>query len=280
MTTQLQLQHFAVLTLTKIHLTGSILLYCTTNNPCHLSCYYTKRRPGIHRTTRLLRGSGVPWGAYWCFVGWTFVPQLEAGDTLTHTFIVPDWTIYHTKWFAFRGTVAGQLSPSASCIFEWQHTGLDLILNPSFEDWSAPSGDAPDHWAYPPSPHHNVNYKDDEIKVDRHYSCRTDNPTLYGNFYLWQELDPTLLSNLPFTFRMAYRGKNLFTNNLFIRAEGDVIRQGIAFPTKEYEWEYFNIPLTMPSNLTRLYIRAQNWNQGFPLPFQTWHDNCLVYYTP
>ncbi|GAH09475.1 unnamed protein product [marine sediment metagenome] len=103
---------------------------------------------------------------------------------------------------------------------------------------------------------------------------------LFGNYYIWQELDFSLLDNLKLTFTMDYRGKDHFLNNLFIKAEGHVIRQGIARPTLDYTWETFSIPLTMPNNLTRLFIRAQNFNQGFPLPFQTWWDNCQVLYTP
>ena len=70
----------------------------------------------------------LPWGVYYCFVAWQSVEQTEAGDTLIHTFEVPDWSYCQIKWLAFRGTVAGELSPSVSPIFKHHHPGMPTIL--------------------------------------------------------------------------------------------------------------------------------------------------------
>ncbi|MBA7580709.1 hypothetical protein ES708_22603 [subsurface metagenome] len=124
MTSSLELQHFAVLTIAYSHTATSVIITITTNNPCHLTCYYTDKAPGRHRTARNQRGLTLPWGAYYCFVAWKEVEQIEAGDTLIHTFEIPDWSYCQTKYHAFRGTVAGELSPSVSALFKHHHPGL------------------------------------------------------------------------------------------------------------------------------------------------------------
>ncbi|MBA7577511.1 hypothetical protein ES708_19364 [subsurface metagenome] len=124
MTTALELQHFAVLEVLYLHKPASIIITCTTNNPCHLTLYYTDKQPVRHTTSLVKRGVALPWGAYFCFVAWKSVEQQEAGDTLIHTFEVPDWSYCQTKWFTFRGTVAGQLSPSVSALLKHHHSGV------------------------------------------------------------------------------------------------------------------------------------------------------------
>ncbi len=95
--------------------TATIVL--TTNTPCHLSMYWTTKQPWVHRKERIVRGLTVPWDAYWCFAAWTENEQEEPGDTLAHTFVKPGWQYCETRWFCFRGTVEGVLSPSDSPIF-------------------------------------------------------------------------------------------------------------------------------------------------------------------
>lgn len=124
MTTALELQHFAVLTISYFHLASSIFIVTNTNNPCHLTLYYTDKEPVRHPTSVVKRGLALPWGAYWCFVAWNTVEQQEAGDTLIHTFEVPDWSYCQIKWFTFRGTVASELSPSVSALLKHHHPGV------------------------------------------------------------------------------------------------------------------------------------------------------------
>ena len=124
MTTLLELQHFAVLEVSYLHKPTSIVITCHTNNPCHLTLYYTDKEPVRHATSLVKRGLAIPWGAYFCFVSWKSVEQQEAGDTLTHTFEVPDWSYCQIKWLCFRGTVAEVLSPSVSALLKHHHPGL------------------------------------------------------------------------------------------------------------------------------------------------------------
>jgi len=65
----------------------------------------------------------VPWGTYFCFVSYKLVEQAEPGDTLIHTFSIPEWEYCQTRWFFFQGTVDGLESPSFTCIFEYHHPG-------------------------------------------------------------------------------------------------------------------------------------------------------------
>jgi len=124
MTTELELQHFAVLDLSYSHTATAIAITCATNNPCHLTCYYTEKEPLRHATSRVVRGLALPWGAYFCFVAWQTIEQIEPGDTLIHTFEIPAWSYCQTKWLCFRGTVAGAPSPSASALFKHHHPGI------------------------------------------------------------------------------------------------------------------------------------------------------------
>jgi len=98
----------------------------TTNVPCHLSMFWTTKQPWVHRQARIVRGLAVPWDAYWCFAVWTENEQEEEGDTLVHTFIKPDWKYCETRWFCFRGTIEGELSPSDSAIFSKHYDGKYL----------------------------------------------------------------------------------------------------------------------------------------------------------
>lgn len=118
MTLILDLLYFAVLNISYSLYNTGILITISTNNPCHLTCYYTDKEPLKHATARTIRGITLPWGNYFCFVAWKTVEQTEPGDTLIHTFNLTDWLGCQTRWFTFRGTVEEQLSPSAGPIFE------------------------------------------------------------------------------------------------------------------------------------------------------------------
>lgn len=123
MPTALELQHFAVLDIAYTHYVAGLYICIKTNNPCHLTCYHTNNQPFRHATTIEKRGLVLPWGAYWCFNAWQEVEQTEVGDTLYHTFEVAPWMALQTKWFAFRGYVGSNLSPSVSAVFMHKHPG-------------------------------------------------------------------------------------------------------------------------------------------------------------
>lgn len=119
------LDHFAIMIITYTFTPTAVIIYIRTNNPAHLTCYYTDTPPRKHHTTRIIRGATVPWGVYFCFVGWVALEQQEAGDTLAHTFIFPDWQYCKTLYFTFRGTVGEKISPSVGPIFQ-KHNSLQL----------------------------------------------------------------------------------------------------------------------------------------------------------
>ncbi len=134
MTTSLELQHFAVLDIIQFSHSTGILIITTTNNPCHLTCYYTNKTPLRHATTLIKRGVALPWGAYFCFVAWNSLEQQEAGDTFTHTFDLTPWPICETRWFAFRGTVEGVISPSVSALIKKHYDGPTPLQKFEFYD--------------------------------------------------------------------------------------------------------------------------------------------------
>lgn len=117
------IDNFATLGLQKIHLISSVFIILSTSVPCHLTLYYTDQKPQRHKTSRIERGLEIPWGAYFCFVAWKEVEQMEPGDTLYHTFCITPWEYCQTKWFTIRGNVDSILSPSVGPIFEQHHPG-------------------------------------------------------------------------------------------------------------------------------------------------------------
>lgn len=117
-----QLQHFVVRKITYTPTLTGYLVTCYTNNPCHLSLRWTSITPAKHVNPRLVRGAVVGTYIDQCFVAYTDIEQNEAGDTYTHTFTVDPWPYCETRYFYFWGTVDGNLSPSASCIFYYHST--------------------------------------------------------------------------------------------------------------------------------------------------------------
>ena len=112
------MNNFAVMSISYTNTEDTMIVTVVSNNPCHLTCYYTFKEPLQHYTERVVRGLIVPWGTYFCFVAWKTVEQIEAGDTITHTFHIPGLVYCQTVFFTFRGTVAGVLSPSVAAIFK------------------------------------------------------------------------------------------------------------------------------------------------------------------
>lgn len=94
-----------------------------TNSPVHLTLYVTSQEPRKHPVTRYVRGIDVPWYTYFCFVSWIPVEQREAGDTLYHSFAVPNWPTGDKRWMVARGDVNDVISPSVTPVFSLVNTG-------------------------------------------------------------------------------------------------------------------------------------------------------------
>ena len=114
--------YFAVRNVTFTPTVTGYLVTCYTNNPAHLFLRWTATTPQKHINTRVVRGAPVGTYIDQCFVVYTDVEQNEPGDTWTHTFTLDNWLYCQTRWFYFWGTVSGEVSPSASCIFKHHST--------------------------------------------------------------------------------------------------------------------------------------------------------------
>lgn len=115
-----------------------------TFQPCHLWMRWTTIEPEEHPLPRTLRGVTLPYDRRYCFVVFEDNEQEEAGDTLIHTFIKEPWAHCETRWFYFHGTIAGETSPSTSCIFKKHRTAPEwwlLIDEPWTVDTAPPDFD-------------------------------------------------------------------------------------------------------------------------------------------
>jgi len=101
----------------------------TTNVPAHLFLRWTLAPPGQHIKTVMERGAPVQKLIDQCFVATNDINQAEAGDTLTHTFLVEPWPYCQTRWFYFWGTRVMYRQPSTSPIYE-KHNVAPTIITP------------------------------------------------------------------------------------------------------------------------------------------------------
>ena len=73
---------------------------------------------------------------YLCFVAYEDNEQLEAGDTLIHTFVKPNWQYCTTRYFYFWGTINSVTARSTTGLFTKHKTEYpwQQIIN---EPWRA-----------------------------------------------------------------------------------------------------------------------------------------------
>lgn len=95
---------------------NTILISCTTDNPCHLYLHHTDRHPTRAKLSDWDGGIGWMTRPRWAASEFTTVDQQQPGDTTTHTFSFDGWTPSSVRWWAITGTIAGAHSPSASPI--------------------------------------------------------------------------------------------------------------------------------------------------------------------
>lgn len=93
----------------------------TTDIPCHTWARVSLNPPDVHRVARMKRGLSMPEEYYFCFTAYTDYEQLEAGDTLVHTFLIPDWPFCTTKYFYFFGCQNWIFSKSTSAWFSYHN---------------------------------------------------------------------------------------------------------------------------------------------------------------
>lgn len=131
---------FVILAIGYLDYVNYVKVRLQTPYSCHLYLHYTDHAILKHPQARIIRGLEVPWGVYFCFTGYKTVEQEEAGDSLIHTFTVPDWPICQTFNMITTGTVAGVESPSCGPIFSHHNSGPPP---PSYESQL----DAPRAWS-------------------------------------------------------------------------------------------------------------------------------------
>ncbi|GAH77228.1 unnamed protein product, partial [marine sediment metagenome] len=71
-----------------------------------------------------------------CFVVYEDNEQVEAGDTLTHTWLKAAWPVCETRWFYFIGNIAGVGSVSESPIFKFHFPAPPARATPAYGEIS------------------------------------------------------------------------------------------------------------------------------------------------
>ena len=113
-----QLLHFVIRKVTFTPTLTGYTITCYSNYPVHCYLRYTTIEPEKHIKAREVRGAPVGTYIDQCFVVYQDIEQNEPGDTYTHTFTLEPLPYCTRIWFYIWGTAAGELSPSASAIFE------------------------------------------------------------------------------------------------------------------------------------------------------------------
>lgn len=109
-------------------LATSVSIFVTTDITIHLYCRVSSFKPQIHSHSIVRRGLPLMSELYFCFISYTDYEQIEAGDTLTHTFSIPSWLPCTTKWCYFYGKKAGVVSKSTSPVFEHHNVYVPPVL--------------------------------------------------------------------------------------------------------------------------------------------------------
>lgn len=247
------MNEWAVLDWWQYFCQNSARIYTQTYGSVHLTCYYTDIAPLRHKDSRILRGLSIPWGAYFCFTGLKTVEQLEPGDTTTHTFIITPWQECQTLYFAFKGTVAGILSPSASPIFTLHHPGgpeNPTILRPNAPgDYCGIKGQVGD-----PCPNHWKNVDESTPDENTTYVIQGGVVTAWGYdlYHIPNPISPITIpiEKVQITARLKYIGGYAYASSarIIITTHGSIYRTVTFSPLlstwKDYHWHIYNNPFT------------------------------------
>ncbi len=108
--------NFTVLTITYTITSEGLIIVLTTDVPVHLWIRWTLLEPWIHPIPRMRRGLWIYDDVRFCFDVYTDVEQLEPGDTLIHTFLLPPWAVDTPLWLYSWGEMDDHDSPSTTAI--------------------------------------------------------------------------------------------------------------------------------------------------------------------
>jgi len=109
--------HISVRDISFLPFEEFVFITVTTDVPCHLWCRLTLEQPWVHKKTSFRRGLGWKEDVRFCFTVYEDNEQIEAGDTLVHTWAKPDWPPCTTKWLYFWGSIAGEVCVSDTPFF-------------------------------------------------------------------------------------------------------------------------------------------------------------------
>lgn len=112
------MEFWAVLSIDYTFICTGYIITAVSDIPCHLWMRYSTVEPQKHIKPIMRRGAPVGSVIDQCFVAYHDNEQEEAGDTIIHTFIKEPWAYCETRWFYFRGRVAGSPTRSAGPIFK------------------------------------------------------------------------------------------------------------------------------------------------------------------
>lgn len=97
--------HFSVLSISQNITPEGVIIVATTDVPAHIYMSWTVEPPWVHRREVIRRGVPFMDAAYWCFIHYRQLEQIEQGITHDHTFFLTDWPICQTRWFYFFGQI-------------------------------------------------------------------------------------------------------------------------------------------------------------------------------
>lgn len=110
--------------------TTGVRVQVTTDVPAHLYARVTSEPPRIHKKTAIIRGLRLQDDVRFCFTVFVDHEQVEAGDTLTHTWWEIDWPVCTTKHLYLWGEIGAVVSVSTSPVFSYHNDGLSPVPPP------------------------------------------------------------------------------------------------------------------------------------------------------
>jgi hypothetical protein len=100
--------HWLITDYAAADMAGSQVVTITSDVQLHLSLAYTPQEPLQSNRQRWRRGMGWVRDKHWSFFPVGLIAQVEAGDTLQHTFYVPWETSTDRLWIQFDHAYAAQ----------------------------------------------------------------------------------------------------------------------------------------------------------------------------
>lgn len=110
--------NFAIEYTQYIYTETGYIIFVVTDRPCHLFMLWTNVDPQKHIDPVFERGVFIHSNPRFCFVAYEENEQEEPGDTLSHTFLKPDWRVCETRYFIFTGSRCDTIQPSMSNLFQ------------------------------------------------------------------------------------------------------------------------------------------------------------------